>query len=110
MSRDVEIKVQFCQGCQLSSKSKSTQKIPAEKIEIPSPDKPGVQYGIDITGPFYNDRYLVVLIDYFSKFPEVLDTRDISSSNIIRWLTEMWGRTGNPSAVVTDNGPQFISR
>ncbi|MCP3661671.1 MAG: transposase family protein [Gammaproteobacteria bacterium] len=65
---------------------------------------------IDITGPFYNGHYLVVLIDYYSRFPEILDTKNITSGNIIIWLKEIWGRNGNPDAMVSDNGTQFVSK
>ena len=34
---------------------------------------------------------------------------DITSGRIIRWLTEVFARFGNPSIIVTDNGRQFVS-
>ncbi len=72
------------------------------------PETPGEQWGLDIPGPFYNGRCLVVLIDYASRFPEVLDTKDTTSPAIIRWMDSIWERYGNPSALVSVNGPQFI--
>ena len=87
--------------------------MPKDKIQvsmIPTPDEPGAQWGIDITGPFFNDTYIVVMIDYKSKFPEVLVTKVTTSEKIITWMKNQFARYGNPDAVVTDNGPQFISQ
>lgn len=99
--------IRTCVGCQISSKSKPAGAV--EHTSIPAPKKPAAQWAIDITGPFWNNRYLVVLIDYFSKYPEVLDTKDITSGAIIKFLQNMFDRHGNPEALVSDNGPQFIS-
>ncbi len=71
MDRMVETLIGECEPCQRSGKTKSptTQ----AKIQILHPQKPGgEQWALDITGPFANGFYLVVLIDYQSKWPEVL--------------------------------------
>ena len=107
MTRDVETFVQSCTGCQYSDKSKSTKPIPVGTF--PAPEKPGELYNLDIAGPFHNGHYLVALVDAMSNFPEVLDTKDTTSSKIIKWLMQMWSRNGLPTGLITDNGPQFIS-
>ena len=38
---------------------------------------------IDLSGPYANGDYLLVLIDYYSRFPEVEIIRSITSSTII---------------------------
>ena len=80
---------------------------------IPLPDRAWEKVAIDITGPYENAPchlcFNVVLIDYFSKYPEVLSTSDTTSTNIIRWLKDIFAHYGNPSTLVSDNGPQFIS-
>ncbi|MCP3665847.1 MAG: transposase family protein, partial [Gammaproteobacteria bacterium] len=100
--------VQHCVVCQRSSKSAPNDNIPIS--EIPSPTKPWEQLAIDISGTYFNDNYIMVLIDYYSKFPEILSTKTITSTYIINWLREIFARYGNPGAIVSDNGPQFISR
>ncbi len=62
--------VRNCGPCQLSDKSTAKSKVPTTPIPIPS--KPDLPYGLDITGPLYNDYSIVVLIDYYSSFPEIL--------------------------------------
>ena len=107
MSVDAETFVKQCVGCLHSDKSRSTKQIPVGSF--PVPDTPGQLYNLDIAGPFFNGHYLVVLIDATSNFPEVLDTKDITSSKIIKWLRTVWSRVGLPAGVITDNGPQFVS-
>ena len=51
----------------------------------------------------------MVIIDYFSKYPEILLTDSISSPRITSWLEEVFARFGNPEELVSDNGPQFVS-
>jgi hypothetical protein len=68
---------------------------------------------IDVTGPFANaphhQRFIVVLIDYMSSFPEVLLTGEVTSTKIITWLRQVFARFGNPDILVSDNGTNFIS-
>lgn len=60
------------------------------QYSLPTSARYQYQYAIDMTGPFYNGHYLVVLFDYFSRFPEIMDTTNITSSNIIAWLKVIW--------------------
>ena len=107
LSKDAEIFVKECVGCCCSDKSRSTKNIPVGSF--PVPNSPCELYNLDIAGPFHNGHYLVVLIDAQSNFPEVLDTKDITSSKIIKWLKTIFSRVGLPVGIITDNGPQFIS-
>ncbi|MCP4995595.1 MAG: DDE-type integrase/transposase/recombinase, partial [Gammaproteobacteria bacterium] len=111
MGKQIERLISDCQGCQRSTKSRGQTGIP-ESSPIPTPEEAGEQWVLHVTGPFYNGRYeyLVVCIDYHSRCPEVLDTKDTTSTAIIKWLDIVWGRNGNPTGLVTNNGPQFISR
>ena len=106
-SVQAEAAVQHCAPCQQSAKSRPPTSIP--KLNIPPAMAPGIQWAIDITGPFWNGRNLVVLLDSFSSYPEVLDTKDITSGTIKRWLGDIFARYGNPSGLLSDNGPQFTS-
>ena len=60
-------------------------------------------------GPIGN-KYLITFIDYYSSFPEVMITQDISSANIVRVLKDIFARFGLPEEIVSDNGPQFVSK
>ena len=107
MSKRAEQFVNNCLPCQVSSKSRGTQAIPSPSI--PRADKPAAQWALDITGPFWNNRYLVVAMDSYSSFPEILDTKETTTNIIIEWLSDLFARYGLPQGILTDNGPQFVS-
>ena len=83
--------------------------------KIPKPQEPWQKITLDICRPFavvpHHQCFATVnsAIDYYSGFPEVLLSSNISSTWIIKWLTQLFTRYGNPNSVVTDNGPQFVS-
>ena len=54
-------------------------------------------------------NYLVV-VDYFSRYPEVVKLPSISSSNVIRALKSMLAQHGIPETIISDNGPQYSSQ
>ena len=60
---------------------------------------------MDFVGPFQGVTLLVV-IDAFSKWPEVFVMQGTSTSKTIELLCHM---VGYPEQTVTDNGPQFVS-
>jgi hypothetical protein len=47
------------------------------------PDGPWKKIAIDLSGPYANGDYLLVLIDYYSRFPEVEIIRSITSSVVV---------------------------
>ena len=56
LAKDVEQWVRGCSGCTLSDKSKPVGV--HGKAPIPPPKEPGVQWGVDICGPFFNGQSL----------------------------------------------------
>ena len=111
MDKQVEHYVKNCVPCNDSEKSHKTVKAPPQPI--PVPDKKWSKLAIDITGPFANapqhQRFIVVLIDYTTSFPEVLLTGDITSQRLITWIKSVFARFGNPDVLVSDNASNFTS-
>ena len=109
--RDIEQFCKHCNGCQRSDKS--VPPINVKPTTVPVPTKPWQKLAIDITGPFLiapqHSKFIVVLMDYHSKFPEILMTPTVTSEKIIAWLDEIFARYGLPSQLVSDNGPSFVS-
>ena len=54
-------------------------------------------------------EYLVV-VDYFSRFPEVIQLRSTTSQSVINSLKAIFARHGIPETLRPDNGPQFVSQ
>ena len=57
---------------------------------------------------FRGVTYLAV-VDYFSRYPEVVKLSETSSHAIIEALKTIFSRFGIPEIVVSDNGPQYNS-
>jgi hypothetical protein len=52
---------------------------------------------------------LLVMIDYYSKFPEIAIMRSTTAGAVIKVLRSWFSRAGYPLEIVTDNGPPFRS-
>lgn len=111
MDKMVESIISACITCQLNDKSAKTAPAPLQPIELP--DKPWDKVGLDIMGPFENApascRFAISLVDYYSKWPEVAFSSHVTADVVIAFLQSLFSREGNPSCIVTDNGPQFLS-
>ena len=68
---------------------------------------------MDIVGPFETAapecRFAITMTDYYSKWPEVAFTRDITTDTMLSFMSSVFSRHGNPLSIVTDNGVQFTS-
>jgi hypothetical protein len=71
------------------------------------PEGPWQELSADFYGPFKTGEYLLVIVDDFSRFPEVEIVHSLSSNAIIPRFDAIFARQGVPSIVKTDNGPPF---
>jgi len=58
---------------------------------------------------FLKGTHYLVVVDYFSKYLEVIKLGTITSRSVIDGLKAMFSRHGIPETVISDNGPQFSS-
>lgn len=79
-----------------------------KRRELPS--APWVDVAIDLLGPLPSNDYLLVIVDYYSRYKEVKITKNITSSQIINILKEIFSRLGYPASITADNGRQFVSQ
>lgn len=63
---------------------------------------------IDFLGPLNGKMYLVIL-DAFSKWPEVFQMNRTTSEETVEKIRECCSRFGIPDLIVSDNGPQLTS-
>ena len=52
----------------------------------------------------------MIILDYFSRYPEVIKLRTTTSGSVIEAVKAVFSRHGIPETVLSYNGPQFSSR
>lgn len=72
------------------------------------PNKAWSRLHMDYAGPFQGKTFLI-LIDSFSKWPEVKIVPDMSSATLIKILRDIFAEQGLPDTIVSDNGRSFVS-
>lgn len=111
MDRQVEEMVRGCIICQSSDKSAKTYNAPLQPVARPS--DPWKKVAIDIVGPMdylpAHCRFAFTLVDYYSRWPEVGFSSDISTSAVIKFLSTIFSREGYPQELISDHGVQFTS-
>lgn len=101
-----------CEPCALSGKSLKPRQPPIQSI--PWPEEPWSEVSIDIFGEIQaapeSSKFLLVINDLHSKWPEVAALRNVTSTTVISVLTGLFARWGIPKSIITDNGSNFTSR
>ena len=58
---------------------------------------------------YWKGEHYLVVVDYFSRYPEVIKLKSTTSSMVIEALKAIFSRHGIPETFVSDNGPQYAS-
>nr|XP_037279754.1 uncharacterized protein K02A2.6-like [Rhipicephalus microplus] len=111
LDKHVEAAIRSCSACQASDKSVKNWQAPLQPV--PLPDRPWDKISIDIMGPFERApadcRFVIVIGDYFSRWPEIAFCSDTTSRTVINFLLAVFARKGYPTELVSDHGRQFTS-
>ncbi|UYV80506.1 K02A2.6-like [Cordylochernes scorpioides] len=100
ISEEIAETVRKCSVCIQEAVSKHEPLIPTN-----FPTRPWQKIGMDLF-KFENKWYLVV-IDYHSRFPEMIQLDRLTASVVVRSCKSIFARHGIPETVVSDNGMQF---
>ena len=73
------------------------------------PQAPWQYLSADFCGPLPSDDMLFVVIDEYSRYPEVEIVRSTSANTVIPKLDRILSTHGIPTEIKTDNGPPFQS-
>ena len=100
-----------CQGCQLGSDYRP-RKVPQGQIEFAFPWD---MLSVDVMGPFISskkgERYILSIIDCFSKYLILVPLRDHTAPTVSKALYErVVGYFGCPRKILLDRGAEFTGR
>jgi hypothetical protein len=112
MQADAKEHVKKCDKCQ---KHGDMHIAPPSELKSLSSPWPFAWWGMDLLGPFPvaagQNKFLIVGVDYFTKWIEAEPLAKITAFNILRFFKRnILARFGIPHSVVTDNGTQFTDK
>ena len=91
------------QECRICKEHRVQGKEPL--LPTPLPDYPWEKIAADLF--FLKGSTYLLVVDYFSKFPELVKLASTTASSVINALKAIFSRHGIPGVLRSDNGPQF---
>jgi Integrase zinc binding domain/Integrase core domain len=110
MYDDIKLYAQSCDSCQRRGKYKRIE--PLHPIPV---HEPFYQIGIDIVGPLprtsQGNRYIVVAVDYLTKWPEAKALKEATAEEVSKFIyEEIICQHGCPARILSDRGSHFNNR
>ncbi|GJT84527.1 reverse transcriptase domain-containing protein [Tanacetum coccineum] len=109
MHTDARKLIRECSSCQVH---RPVPRNPQQKLTPITSQWPFYKWGIDIAGPFPEGpgkvKFLIVAIDYFTKWIEAKPVATITGAQIKKFVWDnIVCRFGLPGEIISDNGKQF---
>ncbi len=109
MAQDIREFVTRCPACQMERVRFDIT------TEVQPMDMEPVPLGVDLQGPFpgsdSGNNPIMVVMDYFTKFPEAVALPDKSSATVANAFTrDIIYRYGCPAIVISGNGMEFSGK
>ena len=101
-----KLMIEECLPCQTATPT--THHEPLQMTTLPS--GPWQKLAADFCGPFPTGEYILVVIDEFSRYPEVEVLKSTSAKATIPKMDKILSTHGIPTEIKTDNGPPFNSQ
>jgi hypothetical protein len=111
MRKDVQ---NWCKACRICASRKRPKKYIKAPLKPLAVEGPFATIAMDIVGPMpksiAGNKYILVCMDYLTKFPECFAIEDQTADTIARILVEeIICRYGAPKQLLTDRGTNFMS-
>lgn len=104
MAAQIADKVSKCHIC-----AEVQNSIPPEPLTcVALPDRPWSKIASDIF--VYQQSHYLLIVDYYSKWHEIMILTDQSSLQVINSLKSMFSKYGIDDELISDNGPQYASQ
>ncbi|KAD4179529.1 hypothetical protein E3N88_28120 [Mikania micrantha] len=101
--------VKKCDPCQRTGNISSKDEMPQNPIQVLEVFD---VWGIDFIGPFpmsKGNRYILVAIDYVSKWVEAQALPTNDARVVLKFLKKLFSRFGTPRALISDRGTHFCN-
>ena len=105
MDKPLEEKIRCCHSCQLVGHSPGPEPVKPTSL----PKEPWSKLAIDVCGPFPTGEQIVVLTDYYSRWPEIKILPSVTSRNILIRLFSVFATHGFHAEIKSDNASYFVS-
>ena len=104
MNAQVKDFVSQCAVCRSMDNKQQKETLQSHQV----PNRPWAKVAADLF--VWNEKQYMVTVDYYSNFAEVDCLPKTTSGSIIKALKQHFARHGIPDTLITDNGPQFVSK
>ena len=102
--------VKACEACQFHAKQIHP---PAQGLHTIPLTWPFAVWGLDMVGPLkggtHKHKYLLVMVDKFTKWIEAKPVKTAESGPVIDFISGVVHRFGVPHSIITDNGTNFTA-
>ena len=101
----------LCKICKDCSEVKASFLKPEDKMNLIKATQPFERISIDFKGSLLSvskNKYLLVIVDAFSRFPFAYACPDIKSATVIEKLTDLFSIFGFPGYVHSNQGYSFM--
>ncbi|HVI21389.1 MAG TPA: DDE-type integrase/transposase/recombinase [Bacillus sp. (in: firmicutes)] len=110
MYKDIEKYLKTCDSCQRRGNKGGTGYLNPIKVR-----QPFERIGIDFVGPLERtkkgNRYILVMTDYLTKWPEAEAMKEATADNVIQFIYEkVICRHGCPKIILSDRGAHFRNK
>ncbi|XP_039688612.1 uncharacterized protein [Medicago truncatula] len=108
--------IEFAKGCQGCQKYVEIQRVPASELHAIIKPWPFRGWAVDVIGEIKPTsskgyKYILVGIDYFTKWIEAIPLKDVTQDEVISFIQKsIIYRFGIPETITTDQGSVFTGR